>query len=44
MDKQEAVQTLTDVMTKFTGYVGKRLPTDIQKKLAELSGTEEKKE
>ncbi len=41
MDKQEAVQTLTDVMTKFTGYVGKRLPTDIQKKLAELRAKED---
>ncbi|SFO05458.1 L(+)-tartrate dehydratase alpha subunit [Formivibrio citricus] len=36
MDQQEAVNTLTDVMTKFTGYIGKRLPTDVQKKLAEL--------
>lgn len=36
MDKQQAVNTLTDVMTKFTGYIGKRLPTDVQNKLAEL--------
>lgn len=40
MDKQEAVNTLTDVMTKFTGYIGKRLPTDVQKKLAELRSKE----
>lgn len=41
MDKQEAIQTLTDVMTKFTGYVGKRLPTDVSKKLAELRAKED---
>ena len=40
MDKQEAVQTLTDVMSKFTGYIGKRLPTDVQNKLAELKAKE----
>ena len=41
MEKQDAVATLTDVMTKFTGYVGKRLPTDVQKKLAELRAKED---
>lgn len=40
MGKQEAVQTLTDVMTKFTGYIGKRLPTDVSTKLAELRAKE----
>ncbi len=41
MENQEAVQTLTDVMTKFTGYIGKRLPTDVSKKLAELRAKED---
>ncbi|MEI7614036.1 MAG: L(+)-tartrate dehydratase subunit alpha [Betaproteobacteria bacterium] len=40
MDKQEAVEKLTEVMSKFTGYIGKRLPTDISNKLAELKAKE----
>ncbi|GBR08712.1 MULTISPECIES: L(+)-tartrate dehydratase subunit alpha [Acetobacter] len=35
-----AVQDMTDVMTKFTAYIGKRLPTDVKSKLAELRGNE----
>jgi len=42
VDKAVAVNTLTDVMTKFTGYVGKRLPTDVTKKLAELRSKEDR--
>ncbi len=42
MEKQEAAQRLTEVMTKFTGYVGKHLPTDVQAKLKELSAREDK--
>ena len=42
MNNEVAVQSLTDVMTKFTGYVGKHLPTDVTKKLAELRAKEDK--
>ena len=36
MDKQKAIRSLTDIMAKFTGYMGKRLPQDVLDKLAEL--------
>src|SRR5574338_328363 len=36
MDKEAAVQSLTDTMAKFTAYIGKRLPTDVKRKLADL--------
>ena len=36
MRNEEAVRSLTDTMAKFTAYIGKRLPTDVKKKLAEL--------
>ncbi len=36
MDKELAVQSLTDTMAKFTAYIGKRLPKDVKKKLIEL--------
>ncbi|WP_243439045.1 L(+)-tartrate dehydratase subunit alpha [Fundidesulfovibrio soli] len=36
MDKQEARRSLTEIMAKFTGYVGKRLPQDVLDKLAQL--------
>lgn len=36
MDKELAIQSLTDTMAKFTAYIGKRLPTDVKHKLAEL--------
>jgi L(+)-tartrate dehydratase alpha subunit len=42
VDKEVAVQSLTDVMTMFTGYVGKHLPTDVKIKLAELRAKETK--
>ncbi|SNS53634.1 L(+)-tartrate dehydratase alpha subunit [Noviherbaspirillum humi] len=35
-DKDAAIASLTDVMSKFTAYIGKRLPTDVHNKLAEL--------
>ncbi len=41
MNTSEAISTLTDVMTRFTGYVGKRLPTDVMKKLEELRAEED---
>lgn len=36
MDKASAVADLTNVMSKFTSYIGKRLPTDVTEKLGEL--------
>ncbi len=36
MQRDAAVQRLTDVMARFTAYIGKRLPTDVTKKLGEL--------
>lgn len=42
LEKQSAVQSLTDTMAKFTAYIGKHLPTDIEKKLAELRSKETK--
>jgi L(+)-tartrate dehydratase alpha subunit len=36
MDKEVAVQSLTDTMAKFTAYIGKRLPKDVTAKLADL--------
>jgi L(+)-tartrate dehydratase alpha subunit len=38
--KDAAVKSLTEVMSKFTSYIGKRLPTDVQHKLADLRGKE----
>ena len=35
-NRDAAVQQLTDVMWKFTSYIGKRLPTDVTHKLADL--------
>lgn len=40
MEKQETVQSLTDTMSKFTAYIGKRLPKDVNKKLIELKTLE----
>ena len=39
-DKEIAVSALTQVMSKFTSYIGKRLPTDVHEKLADLRGKE----
>ncbi|WP_159876405.1 L(+)-tartrate dehydratase subunit alpha [Aquitalea denitrificans] len=36
MDKEIAIQSLTDTMAKFTAYIGKRLPRDVKAKLADL--------
>ena len=36
MNKEAAVADLTHVMSKFTSYIGKRLPTDVTEKLGEL--------
>ena len=40
MDKQKAVQKMTEVMAKFVGYTGKVLPDDVTAKLRELSERE----
>jgi L(+)-tartrate dehydratase alpha subunit len=42
MDKQEASRSLTDLMARFTGYIGKRLPQDVLDKLTELRAREVK--
>ena len=42
MQTQEAVPRLTDTMAKFTAYIGKHLPTDVEAKLAELRAKETK--
>jgi len=36
VDKAAAVADLTELMAKFTAYIGKRLPTDVTQKLGEL--------
>jgi len=36
VNKEAAVANLTEVMGKFTSYIGKRLPTDVTEKLGEL--------
>ncbi|WOY02408.1 L(+)-tartrate dehydratase subunit alpha [Dickeya fangzhongdai] len=41
MVNTESISELIDVMTRFTGYVGKRLPTDVIKKLEELRARED---
>lgn len=41
MSTSQAISSLTDVMTRFTGYVGKRLPTDVMKKLDALRAQED---
>lgn len=40
MDKATAVADLTDLLAKFTSHIGKRLPTDVTRKLGELSEKE----
>ena len=36
MNKETSIAELTNVMSKFTSYIGKRLPTDVTTKLGEL--------
>jgi L(+)-tartrate dehydratase alpha subunit len=40
LENQAAVRSLTDTMAKFTAYIGKHLPTDVEKKLKELRSKE----
>jgi L(+)-tartrate dehydratase alpha subunit len=35
-DRTAAIESLTEMMARFTAYIGKRLPTDVKRKLAEL--------
>lgn len=42
MTHAESVRALTDVMARFTAYIGKHLPTDVEAKLAELRAKETK--
>ena len=40
VDKEAAVADITNVLSKFTSYIGKRLPTDVTTKLGELRSKE----
>ena len=42
MTHAESIVVLTDVMAKFTSYIGKHLPTDVEAKLRELRAKETK--
>ncbi len=42
MSQEQDVQRLTDTMAKFTAYIGKHLPTDVEAKLKELREKETK--
>ncbi len=41
MNHEDAVQCMTDIMSKFTDYVGKHLPDDVLAKLKQLREEEE---
>jgi len=41
MQHEQAVIAMTDIMAKFTGYIGKHLPDDIMDKLKELRSAED---
>lgn len=41
MQHEQAVSTMTDIMAKFTDYIGKHLPDDIMGKLQQLRSAEE---
>lgn len=41
MQHEQAVIAMTDIMAKFTGYIGKHLPDDIMKKLRQLRSSED---
>jgi L(+)-tartrate dehydratase alpha subunit len=41
MQHEQAVATMTDIMAKFTDYIGKHLPDDIVAKLGQLCDVEE---
>lgn len=41
MQQENMVATMTDIMAKFTNYIGKHLPDDIMAKLSELRAAED---
>lgn len=41
MKHKDSILTMTDIMSKFTDYVGKHLPDDIEKKLRQLRTAED---
>jgi len=41
MNKEQKIQAMTELMTKFTSYMGKRLPDDVMAKLRELRDQED---
>lgn len=41
MNKEQMIQSMTETMAKFTGYMGKRLPDDVMAKLNELRDQED---
>ena len=41
MNKEAQVQKMTDMMAKFVGYTGKKLPDDVIAKLEELRSKED---
>ena len=41
MNNEVAIRTMTDVLGRFTAYVGKKLPDDVEAKLAELREKED---
>lgn len=41
MNKEQKIQAMTDIMTKFTGYMGKHLPDDVTAKLKDLREQED---
>lgn len=40
MNKEQSVRSMTDIMAKFVAHVGKKLPDDVELKLAELRSKE----
>ena len=40
MQHEQAVSAMTDIMAKFTNYIGKHLPDDIMDKLKQLRAAE----
>ncbi|MGL5514961.1 MAG: L(+)-tartrate dehydratase subunit alpha [Sporomusa sp.] len=41
MNKEQMIQSMTDTIAKFTGYMGKRLPDDVMAKLRDLREQED---
>jgi len=41
MNKEQMIQSMTDTMARFTGYMGKRLPDDVMAKLRDIREQED---